>query len=101
MDYAELFSVLMYYYGMSKDEIMARSRRFIYALYEQYVKRACENLGVSPSKKDSEENTEDTYPQDFGKPPGRWSLGNMSDDELDEMLLGCEEFNRPGLIIEE
>lgn len=59
----------MYYYGMSRDEILNSSRRFLYALYKQYVKRACENLGVSPDGKNAEETelTKEDYPQQFKK----------------------------------
>lgn len=67
LDYAEWFSVLMYYYGMSKEDIMRRSRRFLYALYKQYVRRACENLGVSPDKEDEEKTGENAYPSQFKK----------------------------------
>lgn len=60
----------MYYYGMSKEDIYNSSRKFIYSLYQQYVNRACENLGVNPNSDDSEsgsnsELTDDDYPQEW------------------------------------
>lgn len=57
-DYADFFSVLMYYAHMSKDEILNHSRAFLHGIYRMYAKRACENLGVSPtSETESEEDT--------------------------------------------
>ena len=46
LDYAEFFSALRYYAGMSKQEILSSSRAYLTELYARYVKRACENLGV-------------------------------------------------------
>lgn len=72
LDYSEFFSVLMYYGHMSKEEIMRSSRPFLYGIYKQYAKRACENLGVDPDK-DKEDNEkkfelkEADYPQNFTK----------------------------------
>lgn len=54
LDYEDFFSVLMYYGHMSYDEIMERSRLFLYGIYRQYGKRACENLGVSSDKEKEE-----------------------------------------------
>lgn len=73
-DYREFFSVLMYYYGMSKDEILNHSRGFLHGLYRMYSKRACENLGISSSKENNEDDddaTEDEtgYPKQFVKLP--------------------------------
>lgn len=71
LTYEELFSVLMYYGHMSKHDILHSSRRFLTAIYQSYVKRACENLGVSPDsdgkdKKPGETQlTEDDYPTEF------------------------------------
>lgn len=69
LDYAEFFSVLMYYGHMSKDEILHSSRRFLYGIFKQYAKRACENLGVNLDKKDEEETTQvdSGYPSQFKK----------------------------------
>lgn len=69
LDYAEFFSVLMYYGNMSKYDILHSSRRFLYGIFKQYAKRACENLGVNPDKKDEEENTQNNtgYPSQFKK----------------------------------
>lgn len=57
LDYSDFFSVLMYYGHMSKHDILNSSRPFLYSIYKQYAKRACENLGVSPDN--SGENEED------------------------------------------
>lgn len=44
---------------------------FLYSIYTQYGKRACENLGVSPDKNDDEELSDDgplkdsDYPSEF------------------------------------
>lgn len=71
LDYEDLFSVLMYYGHMSKQEIMKSSRPFLYGIYRSYVKRACENLGVPPNGGDcTDSNTplsESDYPTEFGK----------------------------------
>lgn len=71
LDYCDFFSVLMYYGHMSKDEIMSSSRPFLYGVYKQYAKRACENLGVSPDgEEDGADNTalkESDYPIEFKK----------------------------------
>ncbi len=53
---------------MSHEEIMNHSRRFINALYKQYIQRACENLGVSPNDEENPaELSDNDYPEDFGK----------------------------------
>lgn len=71
LDYSEFFSVLMYYGHMSKEDIMNSSRPFLYGIYNQYVHRACENLGVSPDGDKEEDNKtelkESDYPQNFTK----------------------------------
>lgn len=71
-DYEDFFSVLMYYGHMSKYEIMHSSRKFLVAIYQKYVKRACENLGVSDENSDNEDDaigktklTEEDYPKEF------------------------------------
>lgn len=64
--YDELFSVLMFYFGMSKQDIMNSSRKFIMMLYATYPKRACENLGVSANPKEEESNADSNgYPSKF------------------------------------
>lgn len=70
LNYEDLFSVLMYYGHMSKDEILHSSRKFLYAIYTKYVDRACENLGVSPdnevnNKQQDTPLTDDDYPSEF------------------------------------
>lgn len=41
---------------------MNHSRAFLHCIYRMYVKRACENLGVSSkSEEDDVENEEDSY----------------------------------------
>lgn len=71
LDYEEFFSVLMYYGNMSKSDIMNSSRPFLYGIFKQYAKRACENLGVSPEAKvDENADTplkESDYPKEFKK----------------------------------
>lgn len=54
-DYCDFFSVLMYYGHMSKNEIMTHSRAFLHGIYRMYVKRACENLGVSSDRKENDD----------------------------------------------
>lgn len=83
-DYADFFSVLMYYAHMSKDEIMNHSRAFLHGIYRMYAKRACENLGVSPTSEEASEEDNATsenislpeyelnrsdYPTEFTKLP--------------------------------
>lgn len=54
---------------MSKDDILNSSRKFLYAIYQNYVNRACENLGVSPEQDEQENKTntlsESDYPSEF------------------------------------
>lgn len=58
----------MYYGHMSKSDILNSSRKFLYAIYQQYVKRACENLGIpSEQKEDANGLTESDYPEEFRK----------------------------------
>ncbi len=66
--YEEFFSVLMYYYNMTQEDILNRSRPFLNALYQEYINRACENLGVSPTQDDEETNKQlkdSDYPSEF------------------------------------
>lgn len=63
--YEELFSVLMYYGNMSKQEILKSSRKFLYAIYQNYVRRACENVGVNPDKDEEQQLTDNDYPSEF------------------------------------
>ena len=66
--YEEMFSILMYYGNMSKSEILGSSRKFLYAIYQNYVRRACENVGVNPDKADENGDTqlsEKDYPSEF------------------------------------
>lgn len=66
LGYDELFSVLMFYFGMSKQDIMNSSRKFITTLYATYPKRACENLGVSSKSEQEKKNTDENgYPSKF------------------------------------
>lgn len=70
LDYEDFFSVLMYYGHMSKQDIMNSSRPFLYGIYKNYAKRACENLGVSPDPNDEDSDTplkESDYPKEFKK----------------------------------
>lgn len=67
MNYADFFSVLMYYGHMSKYDIMHSSRAFLYSIYQKYADRACENLGIAnENNKDENGNTitltEEDYP---------------------------------------
>lgn len=57
----------MYYGKMSKSEILNSSRKFLFAIYQNYVNRACENLGVSPDNKKEGETKlrESDYPSEF------------------------------------
>ena len=57
----------MYYGKMSKSEILNSSRKFLFAIYQNYVNRACENLGVSPDNKKEGETklSESDYPSEF------------------------------------
>lgn len=81
-DYCDFFSVLMYYGNMSKSEIMTHSRAFLHGIYRMYVKRACENLGVSSSGESDDIDeangqvqqcglSESDYPTSFSKLPVR------------------------------
>lgn len=67
---------------MSKGEIMTHSRAFLHGIYRMYVKRACENLGVSPDREEDSDIdidnqvsqyglSESDYPASFSKLPPR------------------------------
>lgn len=82
-DYCDFFSVLMYYGNMSKNEIMTHSRAFLHGIYRMYVKRACENLGVSSNREEDDDIdgterqvqqfglSQSDYPTSFSKLPMR------------------------------
>ena len=62
----------MYYGHMSKESIMRSSRPFLYGIYRKYVRRACENLGVTPGGESSQEEqgtnvrlSDEDYPKEF------------------------------------
>lgn len=63
----------MYYGNMSKQDILNSSRKFLYAIYQEYVNRACENLGVSNNPQQAEQAddfngtplTDADYPSEF------------------------------------
>lgn len=72
LSYQELYSVLMFYFHMSKYEIEHSSIKFLTALYQSYIKRACENLGVSSDSTDEDSGkpgksvlTDADYPSEF------------------------------------
>lgn len=97
MDYEDFFSVLMYYGHMSKEEILHSSRPFLYGIYKQYGKRACENLGVSPDGKDKDEKstlTEKDYPVEFKKISKRERAEAASKFESEkDFLSGFKDFD--------
>ena len=85
----------MYYGKMSKESIMNSSRPFLYAIYQKYAKRACENLGVSPSGNDDEEESESSgmlrdedYPTEFHK------ISDIDRQETMNSLTSDPEFMR-------
>lgn len=97
-DYEEMFSVLMYYGHMSKDEIYHSSWRFLTAIYQKYINRAYENLGVSA--KDSNDGkielTDEDYPSEFKKytkeeQEEEIAKSGISDEEF---LKGFKEYNQ-------
>lgn len=51
--------MLMFHFGMTKEEIGNSSMPFIFAILSTLGKRFCENLGVPYKKKDDEEESED------------------------------------------
>lgn len=65
--YEEMFSVLMYYTSMRKEDILKCSRKFLYALYQRYVRRACENLGIDPDtdEKGNKQLSDSDYPTEW------------------------------------
>ena len=78
--YEEMFSVLMYYTSMSKEDILKCSRKFLYALYQRYVRRACENLGINPDK-DSDNGETQLSDNDY---PSEWV--SFSQAEREKMI---------------
>lgn len=84
---------------MSKNEIMTHSRAFLHGIYRMYVKRACENLGVSSSREEDDDiDDSDTqfdkyrldandYPTSFLKMPMRHNRpANNEPDKTREFL---------------
>lgn len=92
MDYSEFFSVLMYYGGMSKEEIMRSSRPFLFGIYKQYINRASENLGVNPNDDGEPKHArktgleENDYPVEFKK------LSQIEKDRAVNQYSSDEEF---------
>lgn len=85
----------MYYYGMSKEDIMHSSRPFLYRLYSKYVKRACENLGVSPSGEEDEvESNESVMLRDEDYPTDFHRITDMDRKETMSNLTNDPEFMR-------
>lgn len=98
LDYEDFFSVLMYYGHMSKQDILNSSRPFLCGIYKNYVKRACENLGVSPDGKKEDQDTpltESDYPVEFKKltKNERKEAAEQYADER-EFLSGFSQFNQ-------
>lgn len=56
----------MYYTPMQAQDIVKHSRSFLYAIYQKYPNRACENLGVSSSEEETD-LSEEEYPSEFKK----------------------------------
>ena len=82
--------MLMYYTSMNKDDILKCSRRFLYALYQRYVRRACENLGINPDK-DSENGDTQLSDSDY---PNDWVSFSQAEREknIEESRDSDEEF---------
>lgn len=60
--------MLQYYGNMSYQDILNSSRPYLNGIYQQYVRRACENLGVSPDGKENDSDTklkDSDYPNEF------------------------------------
>lgn len=55
----------MYYTSMKQEDILNHSRRFLISIYQQYIRRACENLGVDPDKNKNTELKDSDYPSEF------------------------------------
>ena len=84
----------MYYAHMSKNDILHSSRRFLYSVYQNYDKRACENLGVSDSEEDDDSLQEEDYPSEYRKFSQKEreeyiENSNMTDEEF---LSGFEQY---------
>lgn len=96
-DYAEFFSVLMYYGHMSKEEIMNSSMPFLLGIFKQYSKRACENLGVSSDSDDEEINNtelkESDYPIEFRKLSADKEKELSKYESADDFLKQFSEYN--------
>lgn len=88
-DYSDFFSVLMYYGHLSKEDIMNSSRPFLYEIYKQYGKRACENLGVSSEPKEDETAKVDVedYPSMFKKLSAKDREDGLKEFESDEDFM--------------
>ena len=84
LNYIELISVLMHHENMSKSEIMNSSRRFLYAVYQNYVKRVCEDLGVSSDPEEDDKLSEEDYPTQFKKPTKEERAKHISETELSD-----------------
>ena len=84
----------MYYYGMSKEDIYNSSRRFIYSLYQQYVNRACENLGVSLDENVSGEYTNSNVQLSDEDYPKEWVSFSQIERQkyIDESEISDDDF---------
>lgn len=85
---------------------MGHSRRFINALYKQYIQRACENLGVSP-KDNPDELSEEDYPDNFGElPAGFHKQPRMKIENNQEFMalfddMGMDKYDKNRIIVDE
>lgn len=55
----------MYYTSMKQEDILNHSRKFLISIYQQYIRRACENLGVDPDKDKNDNLSDNDYPSEF------------------------------------
>lgn len=76
---------------MSKAEILNSSIPFLMELYKKYVKRACENLGVSSEEKTESNDTTQLSDADYPSEFVSFSQAQR-DKKIEESGVSDEEF---------
>lgn len=91
IEWDDFLSVLMFYGHLSKDDIMHSSRGYLFAIYQNYVKRACENLGVSSEPSDEDEDGNITL-KDSDYPVSLRKIKEEQNKYIEESGITDEEF---------
>lgn len=68
--YCQFFSVLLRYYGITKEQAEKYSYKYLMSLYQEYPKRVMEMLGISPESEPEQEELDISQYADYEYPEG-------------------------------